>query len=134
MPDEPKDNTDSADSTESTTQTNAALSLQQIVEEERSKRIEAENMAQALIEEFSSCSDFDDVRKIFRDKIKEFAPAALINIMSLANSAESESVRASLNKWVVEWAMSDKIDNAGSELGDLLKKLQNQPTGPSSGS
>lgn len=109
------------------TQNNAAANLQAIIEEERQKRVDAENMMQALIQEFSSCSDFDDVRQKFRDKIKEFAPAALVNIIRLANTAESESVQANLNKWILEWAMSDKIDGTQGEIANLIKQLQSQP-------
>lgn len=106
----------------------AANTLQEIVNEERRKRVEAENFAKALQEEFASCNEFDDVRKLFREKIKEFAPQALINIVSMANGAESESVRASLNKWVLEWAMSDKIDGSNDEISNLLKALKKDPS------
>ena len=102
---------------------NAAVSLQAIIEEERDKRVAAENLAQSLVEEFTSCNDFDDVRNKFRDKIKEIAPFALVNIVNMMNNADSESVRANLNKWVLEWAMNDKIDTNGNELQALLKGL-----------
>ena len=106
---------------------NAAVSLQAIIEEERTKRVEAENLAQSLVEEFTSCNDFDEVRNTFRDKIKELAPMAIVNIVQLMNNADSESVRANLNKWVLEWAMSEKIDGSDSELKTFLKDLQKQP-------
>lgn len=108
----------------------AASLLQQTLDEERAKRVKAENYAQALVEEFTSCSDFDEVRKTFRDKVKEFAPQALINIVTLANGAESESVRANLNKWIIEWAMSDKIEGGDGELRQFLKGLQKQEQTP----
>lgn len=111
--------------------TSAAIDLQQIIEEERTKRIEAENYTKALIEEFTSCNGFEEVRNKFREKIKEHAPAALVNIVNLANNAESESVRANLNKWILDWAMSDKIDNSGSELNGLLNELRKQPASTS---
>lgn len=117
-----------------TTSVSSVAALQAILEEEKQRRIDAENMAQALVEEFRTCGDFEEVRTKFRDKVKEFAPAALINIINMANGAESESVRASLNKWIIEWAMSDKIDNPGGELAGLLNKLKKQPTGPAEGS
>lgn len=106
---------------------NAAVSLQAIIEEERSKRVAAENMAQSLVEEFTSCNDFDEVRNTFRDKIKEIAPMAIVNIVNLMNTADSESVRASLNKWVLEWAMSEKIDGSDSELRAFMKSLAKEP-------
>lgn len=105
-------------------QNGAAASLQQIIEQEREKRIEAENFAKALVEEFTSCNDFDEVRQKFREKIRDVAPRALINIVDLADNAESESVKASMNKWILEWAMSDKIDGGDSELKNLLKGLE----------
>lgn len=107
-------------------QKKAANLLQQIVEEQQAKIDEQEQYMKALVEEFTSCSDFDDVRKKFREEIKRFAPAALVNIINLSNNAESESVRANLNKWVLEWAMSDKIDTQGSELAGLLKELKGE--------
>lgn len=109
-------------------QNEAATNLQAIIEEERQKRIDAENMSQALIEEFRSCNDFDDVRTLFKDKVREIAPQALINITMLMNTAESESVKANLNKWVLEWAMSDKIDGSGSEISKLIDQLKKNPT------
>lgn len=109
---------------------NAVLTLQQVLAEEREKRVAAEEYAKALVEEFTACSDFEEVRQKFRDKIKEIAPQALINIVRLANTAESESVQANLNKWILEWAMSDRIDGTSSDLNNLLKKLAttNTPT------
>lgn len=109
------------------TSTNAALNLQAIIDQERKRADDAEKLAKSLVEEFTSCSDFDDVRQKFREKIKDIAPQALVNIVTLMNGAESESVRANLNKWVLEWAMSDKIDASGSELAQLLKGLQATP-------
>lgn len=108
-------------------QKRAANLLQQVVDEQQAKIEEQDKYMKALVEEFSSCGDFDDVRKKFREEIKKFAPAALVNIMNMANNAESESVRANLNKWVLEWAMSDKIDTQGSELAGLLKELKTKP-------
>jgi hypothetical protein len=109
-------------------QNQSAINLQAIIEDERQKRIDAENMSKALIEEFRSCSDFDDVRTKFKEKIREIAPQALINITNLMTTAESESVRANLNKWVLEWAMSDKIDGSGSEISKLIDQLKKNPT------
>lgn len=105
-------------------QKSAATQLQQVVAEQENKLKEQEKYMKALVEEFTSTSDFEEVRQKFREKLKEFAPAALINIINLANNAESESVRANLNKWVLDWAMSDKIENTGSDLAKLLKDLQ----------
>lgn len=110
------------------TQLSAAEMLQQVVTEEREKRIAAENYAQALVEEFTACNDFEEVRQKFRDRIREFAPQALINIIRLANGAESESVQANLNKWVLDWAMNDKITGGDSELQNLLKAIKKEPT------
>lgn len=102
---------------------NAAVNLQKIVEQERAKRIQAEEMSKALVEEFTGCNDFDDVRQKFKEKIKEIAPQALINVVELMNTAESESVRSSLNKWVLEWTMNDKIDGTKDDIANLLKEL-----------
>lgn len=110
----------------------AVASLQAVLEEERQRRKEAEANTKALIEEFTSCNDFDEVRKKFKERIKDFAPQALSEMMSLCTTAESESVRASMCKWFVEWAMSDKLDSSSNEIGDLLKQLKRQPTSASS--
>ncbi len=107
---------------------NAAVDLNQIVEEERAKRVQAENYAKALVAEFASCNDFDEVRQKFRDEIKNIAPQALTNIVNMANYAESESVRASLNKWILEWAMSDKIDGSDNELKTFLQSIKSAPS------
>lgn len=109
------------------TQHNAAVSLQQVVDEQQQKLKEKEDYIKALVEEFTQCSDLDEARATFRNKIKEFAPQALVNIINLAMTAESESVRASLNKWVLDWTMSDKIDSSGSELTTLLNQLKAKP-------
>lgn len=107
----------------------AAESLQDILDDERKRREEAEKNLKALVEEFTSCNDFDDVRKKFREKVAEIAPVALTNIIQLMNNAESESVRAGLNKWVLEWAMSEKIEGKDSDLQKFLKELQpKEPT------
>lgn len=112
------------------TSQNAAISLQQVVDEQQRKLKEQQDYIQALVEEFTNCDDFEDVRIKFRDEIKKFAPTALVNIINLANNAESESVQASLNKWIVEWVMSDKIDATGSELTKLLKGISKQDAQP----
>lgn len=104
----------------------AAINLQAIIDEERRKRQELEDANKALIEEFTSCNDFDDIRKLFKEKLKEVAPTAILNIVRLANYADSESVQANLNKWILEWVMSDKIDGSTSEIATLLKDLQKQ--------
>lgn len=111
-------------------QTNQTVgALQAIIDDERKKRESAERMAQAVIEEFSNCHDFDDFRDTFRKQLKVFAPDALINIITMAADINvSDSTRAGLNKWIVEWAMSDKIDGSGSELKDLLTTLKKSPT------
>jgi uncharacterized coiled-coil protein SlyX len=101
----------------------AATNLQQIVADQQAKIEEQQKYMEALVSEFSECRDLEAVRTKFRDKVTEFAPAALVNIISLANNAESESVRGSLNKWIIEWAMNDKIDGQASELKKLLEGI-----------
>lgn len=102
----------------------AAINLQQVVDEERAKRAEAESYAKALIEEFANVNDFDEARSAFKNKLKDYAPKAIINIIGLAEGAESESVRAGLNKWILDWVMSDKVDGSNEDLSKLLKELK----------
>jgi hypothetical protein len=58
--------------------------------------------------------------------MKDLAPDALNIIGALMKHSESDSVKASLSKWVVELLLSDRLTDSGEEtlrglMGQLAK-------------
>lgn len=107
----------------------ASLLQQQIqVEKERADRAEAEK--KAIYEEFSKAGD--DKEKAIetaRTFLASSLPDAILQIRHLMQTSESDSVRASLSKFVVTSVLDHKLeDRENTELKALLTQLQQAPT------
>lgn len=50
-------------------------------------------------------------------------PQYIKNIAELADAADSESVMLQANKLLIEWALTNKLDAAGTEADDEFKTL-----------
>ena len=109
--------------------------LNEELESERAKSAELERSKQALIEEFNKANTHDEVLEAAQKGIKDLLPKAILQMGHLLQYAESESVRASLSKYITDTVITHKIEGEGtSEIKTLLKQLANNPTGPASGS
>lgn len=103
--------------------------LKQEIERLRTRERELEDSRKALQQEFAKANDPESVVKTAREAIRDIIPDAVIQLKTLINHAESESVRASLSKFVISAGL-DKgkfEDDSGSELKDLLAKLSQEP-------
>lgn len=65
----------------------------------------------------------DDVDALTRDFFKKNAVAAAAQIVYLSQNAESETVRGSMSKYVIEKAVED-ADKDGDPIRKLLEGLQ----------
>lgn len=97
---------------------NAALAEQT----ERANRAEADK--QAIISEFAKAGTRDEAIEKARDFIEESLPEAIITLRSLMASSDSDSVRASAAKFVVQTVIDRKLESGeNNEIKDLLTKL-----------
>ena len=106
-----------------------ASELGKLLEKERNRVTELEANNRALVAEFSKADSYEDTLKIAREAIKDILPLAITTVKSLIASADSESVRASLSKYVMDTVLSNKLDSgSNSDVADLLKNLaKNDP-------
>lgn len=99
--------------------------LQEELARIRAREEELERTRKALAEEFADANDPDAIAKVARNAIKRIMPKAITQMEQLIEYAESESVRASLARFVIAAGL-DKTkfeDSSSSELKELLKQL-----------
>lgn len=103
----------------------SAKILQEEMARLRAKEEELDNTRKALQSEFAAANDPDKVANAARNAIRDIMPDAVIQMKTLVNYAESESVRASLAKFIIATGL-DKTkfeDGSSSDLKDLLAQL-----------
>lgn len=106
-----------------TTDTSANL-LQQALVAEQAKVQQLAQANRALIEEFSKADTYEEQLEIAKKAIKDILPKAIETVNELIISGESESVRASLSKYVLDSVLSGKLDkSADNEIAGLLRLL-----------
>lgn len=101
-----------------------ASELARLLEEERlkSERLAKDN--QALKEEFAKAETYEETVEVARKGIANMLELAVTTAENLLLNAESESVRASLSKYVIDTVVSGKLDaQPEGEIKNLLKKL-----------
>lgn len=109
-----------------------AAQLKIELEKERARIQQLQDDKDTLIAEFTNITNFDDAKAEVQKRVKDdLLPSALIQLDMLMNNADSESVRASIAKWVAELVITGKVDTAGnSELGGILRGLQKNDKKP----
>ena len=102
-----------------------ANSLQAEIDRLRRKEEENEKTLKALHEEFANANDPDAIAQVARKAIVDTMPQAIATMRELVEHAESESVRASLARFVVAAGLdkSKFEDSSSSDLKELLKQL-----------
>lgn len=90
---------------------------------------ELNKYAEAYRQEYETMSQTnpENVSEYTTDFFRKNVHSAAAQIVWLANNAESESVRASSAKYIIERATADS-DAAGDPIKDLLEQLSKQPT------
>jgi hypothetical protein len=103
----------------------SAKLLQQELARLQAKEEELEKTRKALQQEFSQANDPDEVANVARNAIREIMPDAVMQMKTLVNFAESESVRASLARFIIATGLDKNKfeDGSNSDLKDLLKQL-----------
>lgn len=103
----------------------SAKILQEEIARLRAREEETERTRKALLEEFSKANDPDEVANVARNAIRDLMADAVLQMGFLINHAESESVRASLSKFVVATGLDKNKfeDQSSSDLRELLKQL-----------
>lgn len=101
--------------------------LQDEIERLRQKEAKQAETLKALQEEFADANDPEAIVIKARKAIKDLMPVAITQMGILIEHAESESVRASLSKFVVAAGLdkSKFEDDSSSTLQELLKQLAN---------
>jgi hypothetical protein len=93
---------------------------------------ELNKYVEAFQQEYETASQEqpENVEEFTRDFFKKNVPAAAAQIVWLANAAESENVRASMSKYVIEAAMAT-ANADGDPIKELLSSLsKNDATSP----
>lgn len=102
-----------------------ADALKQALEEQRliNERLQKDN--KALAEEFANAGgDYEATVEVARKGLAGMLELAVTTAESLLLNAESESVRASMSKFVIDTVISGKLDaQPEGEIKNLLKKL-----------
>jgi hypothetical protein len=97
--------------------------LQQALKDEqkRSKQLEEDN--RALITEFNQADTYEDQLEIAKDAIAEILPMAISTTKSLIANG-TDSVRASLSRYVMETVLSGKLQQSSDKtVAGLLQAL-----------
>lgn len=103
----------------------SARILQEELARLKKKEDDLDNTRQALQQEFAKATNPDDIANVARNAIRDIMPDAVMQLKTLINYAESESVRASLSKFVIATGLDkSKIEDASSsDLNRLLEQL-----------
>lgn len=98
--------------------------LQQALEAERNKSQQLANDKKALVEEFSKAGSYEEQLELAKKALKDILPKAIETVNELIISGESESVRASLSKYILDSVLSGKLDKStDAEVAGLLRAL-----------
>lgn len=91
-------------------------------------QIKLQEYQTAIQQEFESkaVDTPENVEEHLTEFFRKSAPSAASQIASLAMNAESESVRLSANKLIIQYAILE-ADRDGDPIKDLLKNLRKQP-------
>jgi hypothetical protein len=96
-----------------------------------SLQAELNKYAEAFKQEYelNSAADPSQVHEYTKDFFRKNVHSAAAQIVWLANSAESESVRMNASKYIVEAALAEG-DAAGDPIKDLLNRLTKNDASP----
>lgn len=99
--------------------------MQAELERLRRKDEEQTRTIQSLKEEFTDANSPEAISQVARKAIIDIMPKAIIQMGLLIEYAESESVRASLSRFVIACGLDpSKFEDKGSEsLAALVKEL-----------
>lgn len=123
-----------------------ATELQRIIDEQRASYEQLVKDKNALAEEFAKAGTYDETVDVARKGIANMLELAVTTAERLLANATSESVQASMSKFVIETVISGKLDQQPEgEIKNLIKRLadndekfkedaqaiveQNKPTG-----
>lgn len=105
--------------------------LQEELEKERKAREDAEAANKALVEEFAKANTPDEVLEVAQKGIKDLLPSAIGTMRHLLEYSESDSVKASLSKYITESVLTHKVEGDGNnEIKELLKQLTDNDNKP----
>jgi hypothetical protein len=111
-----------ADQNEQKDNSNVSL-LQQALEDERKRSKQLEEDNRALITEFNQADTYEDQLEIAKDAIAEILPMAISTTKSLIANG-TDSVRASLSRYVMETVLSGKLQSSSDKtVAGLLQAL-----------
>jgi hypothetical protein len=97
--------------------------LQQALEDERKRSKQLEEDNRALITEFNQADTYEDQLEIAKDAIAEILPMAISTTKSLIANG-TDSVRASLSRYVMETVLSGKLQSSSDKtVAGLLQAL-----------
>jgi len=102
---------------------NAALLAKTIAEHENLiTSLKADNAA--LRQEFAKAGTYEETVEVAKNAIADLLELSITTTKQLIASADSESVRASLSKFVIDSVLTGKLDaKADASIADLIKKL-----------
>jgi len=102
--------------------------LKQEIARLRAKELSQQETIEALKSEFADAVDSEAISRTARKAIRDLMPQAIVQMGMLINNAESESVRASLSRFVIAVGLDKaKIEDSDSqELRTLLKDLASE--------
>jgi hypothetical protein len=102
-----------------------AQAMQQELKRLQQKDEESTRTINALREEFANANDPEQVSQVARKAIIDIMPLAITQMRTLIEYAESESVRASLSRFVIACGLDkSKFEDSSTEsLAALVKEL-----------
>ena len=102
---------------------NAALLAKTIAEHEATiTSLKADNTA--LQQEFAKADTYEETVEVAKRAIADLLELSITTTRILISSADSESVRANLSKFVIDSVLSGKLDsNTDNSIRSLLSKL-----------
>lgn len=101
----------------------SATLLQQALEAERARSQQLETDNAALVEEFNKADTYEDQLEIAKEAIAEILPMAISTTKSLIANG-TDSVRASLSRYVMETVLSGKLQESSDRtVAGLLQAL-----------
>lgn len=107
-------------------QDDRAKMLQEQLDVTREELKRSEREKKALVAEFAAADTYEDTLRIAKEAIADMLGLAITTTKQLLANAESESVRASLSKYVMDTVISGKLDDATDEsLSKILQELTN---------
>lgn len=96
--------------------------LKQAYEDEKAARLRAESDRNALVEEFSTANTVDELKEKSVAAIREMLPDAIMQMHSLLLTADNESTKAGLAKFIVSVSL-DRSKTGDIDSNSALAKL-----------